>query len=85
MNVEQWINVVKVVLDKARPVDSGLYCLVVVDKELHLIPKRKLKTYQKPLATFTSIDVNLGPTSGRWWTVGYKLAAQIDLNPELKK
>lgn len=84
MNCEQWINVVKVILDKARPVDSGLYALVVVDGELKLVRKKSLEILQKPLFVFTAVDINEGLTVSRWYSTGAKLAAQKELNPELK-
>jgi len=84
MNPEQWINKVKVVLDNARPADTGLYALVVVDSELALVRKKDLAPLVHPLATFTSIDVNKGLTASRWYNVGCKLATQKELNPELK-
>lgn len=83
MNPEQWINKVKELLDKARPVDSGYYCLVIVDNEVTLKRKKDLEVHEHPLVVFTSIDVNCGLSSGRWFSIGCKLTARKDLNPEL--
>lgn len=84
MNVEQWIDMVKDLLDKARPADKGLHCLIVADGQLQLVKKSQLKKNQWPLVSFTSVDVNLGLTSSRWYNVGCKLAAQKELNPGLQ-
>lgn len=83
MNPEQWISVVKELLDEARPVDPGSYYLVVDEGKVVLRPRRGLQKYDHPLAVFLSHQVNNGLTSRRWYDVGCKLAAQKSLNPAL--
>jgi len=83
MNPEQWIDQVKELFNKARPVDSGLYHLVIVDGQLSLKRKNDLRASDHPIATFDSRDVNQGLTSSRWYSIGCKLASEKTLNPGL--
>lgn len=76
MNLEQVINKLAELFDQARPLESGIYVLVVSNRAFVLRRPRLVGDDDIRVTKLTASEINYGLTLKRWNLVGEK-ACQV--------
>lgn len=66
MNADQWLNQAELILEAYRPAASDTYVLFAANHKIGLNQKRIVPAGRPIIATFSSRDINKGPTPSMW-------------------